>query len=96
MAAILLSALPDTMLAPNKPDWMPSMQGKYCVKRRPWGKMHQMVYLLRVLLTRKHAQPAWRRSNMIHVHRAVPGATLVLQAQGIALSILHTVFNILI
>ena len=42
----------------------------YYVKRRPRGKIHQMVYLLRVLLTRKHKQPAWRRSGMIHVHRA--------------------------
>ncbi len=76
---------------------MPVMQGKYCAKRRPWGKIHQMMYLLRVLSTRKHKQPAWRRTNMIHDHRAVPGATLVLQALGNALSILHVVFiNILI
>ena len=85
------------MLTPNKPDWMPSMQGKYCAKRRPWGKIHQMVYLLRVLSTRKHKQPAWRRTSTIHDHRATPGATLVLQALGNALSILHMVFiNILI
>jgi len=82
-AAISSSALQDKTPPPSTLNWMPIMQGKYCVKRRPLGKMRHPLWLMVLLRKRKH--PKWWERSIIHLPRAVQSATLGLQAPGTTL-----------